>query len=1387
MALSFQQQLANQFSAKVNKPSFFDRFAHDVGNTAKGFFPGILEIGKTVASDLGTLSGGGGPYRSDNLVGSMAKGFMDQSFIPPLLTGQGGEAWDRFNARPFSGLLDATMAAPAYRATTHVGSRIGSESSRLKFAELGGYRQLAPDSAQSLSQSIGGFVGGNTSAFDSMPATLSFTDGAGAAREYLGKPDYMKIGDQHLLRRTERSLLPSGKDVAGTDLASRHRAVMESPEGTLGEDPSRMLTTPRADNELWARAGDVAGSTFNDLFPNFGSKRLARKIQRRLMAQNRVSGDTVLSAAGQADGALIQHLQERYPDMTPEELRAAAGDAVFVDSFGMQPDEILQYNSRWDPEAAPIPDTLPETHLDETPVSHLEKYGTTLMPKNPDGGVADLFRNEDSRLTIREILEKHGSDINDRYVYTRVSPAQKDAFTRYYETRIGLEQAAREALDHQDVSHGFVDWTYRDQNGNPQRLDREAFDADPDSISDLIENRGLQPQRAMGDGTLLDSDWNHLPWVGQEQIRGARAALEGASHRRDVSRVDHPLVQALYNEWDRAKQQYGSEAKFTRARTFIDRVLTRLEKGERPDLRDMASRTHVVDGPGDFSKAPFDYTAARVQRAYEDLSGRDRVTQLLEQSGGDAARIEDLVLGEHKKRYDDLTALYKQMSDARFLFQQLSNRTFGVLGMEDFRRGVNTPIETYRPGIYDRIKETVDPSTEYGQLVRTILQDPKFREEYLPVYDAARNQGADAAREVLGGNRLPEERIQQNQARLRRFLTGQDGEGKFFTMKYPQREMPEGVDYPEHMRMLMSPASQSGPGSPIEVFLSGRFDTGPDVHVRDFLKNNDLRTQQRLVDNIRDSSLVLNDKELAEYESKNVIQNESELGGNRIERPWVKLSRDGALIKEIKLVQRQLDPILHQLRVTGRSDIADNIQEHVDELAAIDPTLDPYSRTVKQSAGDPEVLSVQELEHRLIPTPMYLSLKNEIEQSRRVTSEALKMVGAGWKLTVLHARFPSWFRNNYIGAQIMLAMSGGLTDFAPAYAKTMKSMDGENHQMLTEAFPEASELGSAHIARGINNIKLAEQNPKLGRMFEILNKMSDFNQKWADSPARIARTQQIFDEKVAQLQDMARKNGHELEDTPELRRSMLETPSIRDKIAQEMLSDMVDFSDMSRMEREWISAFFPFWSWMKGSSKSTMRLAADHPERVWGMEQVADVGERESIDDAGAAAPDFARGWVNPFGDTWMSTGGMNPYEAPMDLFTMGLGFVPGGMSYRQFGTENIMGNMHPLISGGAASVLGKDPFFGTPLANDNPMDTFLKMQMNNPIFKQTIGMALQQTGPRSTTNKSLPISLANMGGIPILDPRWGQVWARGVDEAQERYGTSAAIGWLNPPAVGIS
>lgn len=251
-------------------------------------------------------------------------------------------------------------------------------------------------------------------------------------------------------------------------------------------------------------------------------------------------------------------------------------------------------------------------------------------------------------------------------------------------------------------------------------------------------------------------------------------------------------------------------------------------------------------------------------------------------------------------------------------------------------------------------------------------------------------------------------------------------------------------------------------------------------------------------------------------------------------------------------------------------------------------------------------------------------------------------------------------------------------------------------------------------------------------------------------------------------------------DEMQVKRTLLQDPDVRSRVTEQVLSDMVDFTDLGKFERDYVASVFPFWAWMKGSSKASFKMLVDQPENVWAMAQIGDHGAEVTNEQMGSAVPEFARSWILPHGKMdglAINTGGMIPWEQPLDLAASALGLLPGGVSYRQYGADNLLGSMHPLLAGSIEGMTGRDLFTGTPLPNESWGTTLLKRQLDLPIINMLNPNSLQYQQANTATRERDPMTAwANWAGATYFDPRWGAVHERGVEEARERYGNTGTL-----------
>lgn len=429
------------------------------------------------------------------------------------------------------------------------------------------------------------------------------------------------------------------------------------------------------------------------------------------------------------------------------------------------------------------------------------------------------------------------------------------------------------------------------------------------------------------------------------------------------------------------------------------------------------------------------------------------------------------------------------------------------------------------------------------------------------------------------------------------------------------------------------------------------------------------------------------------------------------------------------------------------------------------------------------------------PLPEYVvsraALEGMLKELHETSSKFIKMMkkfNEVWKPTVLHLRPAAWIRNNYVGSAMFLSMASNpveMVKFVRKYNKGKRDIrnkvDSVEARALQSVIGNSVELLRAHRQADVVESKHARELVGDSALMKVrrgwskyVDMVGELNAKLADEPFRAARAFQILERDRKLLsQRLGREIGFD-----DAAQQLLADARYKADLIEAVLGDMVDFTGMTNFERQYVATLFPFWSWIRGSVIAIMRRMSEDPEAIFAMSQISQLGAREQEADFGST-PDFARSWVDiglPGGQL-LSTGGMNPFATPLDVAAMAAQMVPFGMSYRQFGSDNPLSSMHPIILNAVEALSGKDMYFGTPLGNDAPGTQFVKGMAQLPLTATIGQLVANETGPRATTQKSRMNTIAGQLGVPLVHPMWSAVYARAKDENQERLGYNPYIG----------
>jgi len=310
--------------------------------------------------------------------------------------------------------------------------------------------------------------------------------------------------------------------------------------------------------------------------------------------------------------------------------------------------------------------------------------------------------------------------------------------------------------------------------------------------------------------------------------------------------------------------------------------------------------------------------------------------------------------------------------------------------------------------------------------------------------------------------------------------------------------------------------------------------------------------------------------------------------------------------------------------------------------------------------------------------------------------------------------------------------------------------------MVEEFFPDVLGSGSREMATGAEDLGRVAQSrmekvldSKPGRVgTDVVNTLSDWNQKIADEPARVIRIEQVIEDRFKNTQELAKARGLDIPDTLESRRRMLMDQRVREDIAEEVLDDMIDFTNMSKSERMWVSNILPFWTFIKGSTKSNMRLLADHPGRTWLPGQIASFGAERTDEQFPGGMPEYLRNLLRVGDDKALSVGGFNPYGQQSQL----LGGILGMMNAeRPTGQEHPASMVNPAIIAPLESITNRDIYTDYPLEGNLLKNLGLSALESIPLLETGIQLA----HPGTNTGKSVFVpsrqnTLLNFAGVPV-------------------------------------
>lgn len=364
---------------------------------------------------------------------------------------------------------------------------------------------------------------------------------------------------------------------------------------------------------------------------------------------------------------------------------------------------------------------------------------------------------------------------------------------------------------------------------------------------------------------------------------------------------------------------------------------------------------------------------------------------------------------------------------------------------------------------------------------------------------------------------------------------------------------------------------------------------------------------------------------------------------------------------------------------------------------------------------------------------------NELTKGMKATGPVGKWMDKGldiFRLFVLNLA-PRWVVNDVIGAQIMLTIKhGGPTMFRSQieYAMTHKGKDAAL-KMLRKNVDDPVLMGrqwDTVIMRELADTQgqglFINEGSKLGGAVNLtdplqvwkLNLDGGIRRKYGTllfrQAARVPRLATKLDGLLAS--DIprgvlaitllkphvakARKAGLYPSDMPDwdVADALLkENPAFADRIAAQVMDDLIDYGSLSPFERNVMRRIIPFYSWLRGMSLWMVNLGLDSPWRYVAATRVADTFR----DDEDRLMPEMLRSfWFSNEGDKGkdrrrgINTQGMNPFGTPFDVADVVGGMAKGQVETGQGTPASIL---NPFIRAGIESAfIGRDLFTGNPI-----------------------------------------------------------------------------------------
>lgn len=345
---------------------------------------------------------------------------------------------------------------------------------------------------------------------------------------------------------------------------------------------------------------------------------------------------------------------------------------------------------------------------------------------------------------------------------------------------------------------------------------------------------------------------------------------------------------------------------------------------------------------------------------------------------------------------------------------------------------------------------------------------------------------------------------------------------------------------------------------------------------------------------------------------------------------------------------------------------------------------------------------------QMVPTKLLKRMEGEMKPQGRIP--VIDDVTGLWRVAIVSPARPAFLVNNIVGQSVMLGVAHG----------SLGTMRGLLHYAKHGNDLEkylGGVVGSGQAASIMRETsRMLDNGGKLtGKARDLNEVLGRISQKLTDDPwRRLAFGNEVLPPARKILKRNRDKMVIDAEtglERPYMMRDALETllsdERVMDRVERKVLDDLVDFDDLSRAERMVVRRILPFYGWIKGSSKMTIKLVADNPLYAEFLYRIGTEGAQRAQGRAGGPLPDYMRGLLFDLpgmdklglsGEAAVTTAQFNPFVTPSDLVAQAnfaARRLAGKEVSRDYGPDNPVAGTSPLFKAAFAATSGKDPFTG--------------------------------------------------------------------------------------------